>query len=98
MSEMNEMTKRQNNVAENAVQAAVQQASEQAYRDWARAHPSLASVIDRIVLTERTAESIRQSPEFRQAVAGFYESQNELGLVNQLIDLAGPILRKVLGI
>ena len=81
----------------NTIQAAVQKATEQAYSDWASAHPSLANVIDRVVLTEQATESIRQSPEFSQAVAGFYESQNELDLVNQLIDLAGPVLQKVLG-
>ncbi len=80
------------------IQSAVQQATQQAYGEWATAHPSLASVIDRVVLTERTAESIRQSSEFKQALAGFYESQNELDLVNKLIDLAGPILQKVLGL
>ena len=98
---MNEPTNQQKNDNDekslNTIQAAVQKATEQAYYDWAAAHPSLAGMIDRLVLTERTTESIRQSPEFRQALAGFYESQNELDLVNQLINLAGPILQKVLG-
>jgi 2-oxo-4-hydroxy-4-carboxy--5-ureidoimidazoline (OHCU) decarboxylase len=98
---MNETAKQQNDNTEKSlstIQTAVQKATEQAYADWAAAHPSLAGVIDRMVLQERTTESIRKSPEFRQAVAGFYESQNELDLVNQLMSLAGPVLQKVLGI
>ena len=78
------------------VQQAVAKATEQAYWDWAAAHPSLAAVIDQIALTDRAAESLRATPEYHQAVAAYYESRNELDLLNQLVTLAGPILQSLL--
>ncbi|MBN1942717.1 MAG: hypothetical protein JW849_05415 [Phycisphaerae bacterium] len=79
------------------VQSAVQQAVRQAYADWAVEHPNLAAVIDRIVIFERSAERLRETDEYKQAVAGYHESRNELDLFNQLLALAGPILQQLLG-
>ncbi len=78
------------------VQQLVAQAVGQAYDAWAAQHPSLAAVIDRIVLTQRTVESLRESAEYQQAVDAFHRDQNELGLLKQLIDLATPFLAGLL--
>jgi hypothetical protein len=80
----------------DAVQNAITKATEQAYWEWAAAHPSLAAVIDQIALSERAAESLRQSPEYHQAVAAYHESRNEMDLLNQLVDIAGPIVMSLL--
>jgi len=85
--------------AENeAVRSAVAAAVGQAYDAWAAEHPSLAAVIDRLTVTQRTAESLRTSQEFRDAVAGFHRGSGELELLNKLVDLAGPILTNLLGL
>lgn len=78
------------------VQQIVAQAVGQAYEAWAAQHPSLAAVIDRVLLTQRTVESLRESAEYRQAVDAFHRDQNELGLLKQLIELAAPLLAGLL--
>ncbi len=98
MDELNRTNQTRNEANETAIQSAIAEATGQAYRNWALAHPSLAGVIDRAVLTERTAQSLRNSPEYKQAIAGFHESKNEMNLLNQLMNLAGPALQMVLGI
>jgi len=67
------------------------------FEQWAREHPSLASVIDRIRLTERTVESLRSSDAYGQALAAYHRDQNDLNFLAQLAELAGPILRNLLG-
>ena len=89
---MAEMTNKTNDIVQNAVQ----KATKQAYWNWAAAHPNLAAVIDQIVLTNRAAESIRDSREYHLAVANFYQARNELDLFNQLLQLAGPIINSML--
>jgi hypothetical protein len=84
-------------MSDERVQAAVAQAAAQAYEAWAAGHPTLAAVIDRMELTQQTSESLRQSPEYKQAVLDFGKAQSELTLVSQLVELAGPILRNILG-
>ncbi len=83
-------------MADESVEQAVVRAVQQAYDAWALEHPSLAAVIDRITLTERAIESLRDSNEFRQAVQAYHESQSEFNLLSKLIDLAGPIVASIL--
>lgn len=66
------------------------------FQDWAGEHPALATVIDGVALTDRVVDSLRQSPEYQQALADFYRDQNDLNLLNQLVQLAGPILSRLL--
>jgi len=75
----------------------IERATEQAFDYWAVEHPSLAAVINRIRLTERTAQSLRQSPEYRQALAAYRKGRDELAFFARLIELAEPILRAVIG-
>ncbi len=70
----------------------------QRFDEWARQHPSLAAVIDRISLTERTVQSLRDSAEYRDAVAAYHQDMNELAFLAQIADLAGPILHAILGL
>lgn len=85
-------------MSDENVQSAVAQAVSQAYETWAAEHPTLAAVIDRLALTQQTADSLRQSPEYKQAVTDFGKAQSELTLVSQLVELAGPIIRGILGV
>ncbi len=78
------------------VQQMIVRAVQQTFDVWAREHPSLSTVIDRITLTERAATSIRQSDEFRQAVSAYHAGRNELDLLNRLLDLAGPVVAALL--
>ncbi len=78
------------------VRQAVETVTEQAYWDWAAAHPSLAAVIDQMIVTHQTASRLRETPEFHQAIAAYHASRNELDLVNRLSELAGPIVRSLL--
>ena len=82
-----------NEIVENTVIKAVQQA----YADWAIEHPNLAAVIDQIIIAERSAERLRETDEYTQAVAAYHDSRNELDLFNQLLALAGPIVQQLLG-
>ena len=83
-------------MSDDTVQQAVAQAVGQAFDLWAVEHPSLAAVIDRITLTQRAAESLRDSDEFRQAVAAYHQGLCEADLLNKLLDLAGPIISRLL--
>ncbi len=78
------------------VEQVIVRAVGQAYDDWAMEHPGLSAVIDRIAVAERTAESLRDSPEFRRAVDAYRRSRCELDLLNRLVELAGPIVHSLL--
>jgi len=83
-------------MTEDTVQQIVTKAVQQTYEDWATEHPSLAGVIDGIVLTERTVESLRDSEQYRSAIADYQEARIESNLFNRILDLAGPILQTIL--
>jgi len=68
------------------------------FDDWAAEHPTLAAVIDRVRLTEQTIESLRDTEGYRQAIAAYHRDQSELNLLAGLAELAGPILRGILGL
>ncbi|MBN1555672.1 MAG: hypothetical protein JXA11_13085 [Phycisphaerae bacterium] len=84
-------------MANEIVESTIQRAVQQAYADWAVEHPNLSAVIDQIVVTERSAERLRETDEYQQAVAAFHTSRNELDLFRQLLNLAGPIVQQLLG-
>ena len=83
-------------MSDETVQELVSRAVNQTFEKWAAEHPSLAAVIDRIRLTERAAESIRNSEDYRKAVASFYRARSETEFLGQLLTLAGPIVRSLL--
>ncbi len=68
------------------------------FEEWAAEHPSLAAVIDRIRLTEHAVASLRQSEQYRQAVAAYHRDRNELGFLSELAELIGPVLQALLGL
>ena len=80
-----------------SVQPTVEKAIGQAFADWAVEHPSLAAVVDKIVIAERSAERLRETDEYKQAVAAYNDSRSELDLFNQLLTIASPIIQQLLG-
>ena len=78
------------------IQQLVVRAVGRAYDAWAAEHPSLAAVIDRITLTERTVESLRESQAYRDAAEAYARDRGELQVLNRLIDLAAPVLAAIL--
>ena len=83
-------------MSDETVKLAVEQAVGQAYQAWAAEHPSLAAVIDHVVLSQRATESLRASDQFRQAVAAYHRGMSETELLNRLIELAGPLITALL--
>jgi hypothetical protein len=77
------------------IQQIVVRAVQQAYDAWAVEHPTLASVIDRIELTQQAVESLRQTQAYRDAVDAYHQSQGDVNLLNRLLELAGPILDRI---
>jgi len=84
-------------VSPKTVNALVAAAVGQRFDAWTAEHPSLAAVIDRISLTDRTVESLRQTPAYRQAVDAYHRDHNQLTFLTRLTELAGPILLGILG-
>ena len=84
-------------MSDEIVRQAVVRAVQRAYEDWAAEHPSLAAVIDRITLTQRAAESLRDTQEYRDAVAAYHQAASETDFLHRLTELAGPILASILG-
>ena len=84
-------------MTDELVQQTVVRAVQRAYQEWAVEHPALAGVIDRISLTQHTVESLRQSQEYRDAVAAYRRGMEETAFLNRLTDLAGPVLAELLG-
>ena len=82
--------------SQSEIQQIVVRAVQRAYGAWAAEHPTLASVIDRIALTEQAVESLRESQAFRDAVDAYHRDRGQLELLNRLIDLAAPILTAIL--
>ncbi len=66
------------------------------YDEWAVQHPSLASVINRIAVINQTVESMRDTEEYKAAVAEYVQGRIEVDFINKIIDLAGPIITKLL--
>jgi len=85
-----------NETVNPTVQQAVVRAVQRAYDAWALEHPSLAAVIDRISLTERAVERLRDSQEYRDAVGAYHRSRSELELLNKLTELAAPFVQAIL--
>lgn len=85
-------------MSEQPVKQLVEQATEQAWQQWSAEHPSLASVIDRVVLTDRLSVRLRESPGYREAIRNYHQSRNELDLFNELLTLARPMLNRLLGL
>lgn len=83
-------------MTDELVQQTVVRAIQRAYDGWAIEHPSLANVIDRISLTQNAVESLRDSQEYRDAVAAYHRGMSETDLLARLTALAGPILTGVL--
>ncbi len=83
---------------EERIHELVEAAIDREFDGWAAEHPSLAAVIDRIVLTRRAVESIRDSDAYRDAIAAYHRHRNEMDLLNRLTDLARPILTGLLGL
>jgi hypothetical protein len=82
---------------DEAVAALVEQAVRMAYDRWAGRHPSLAAVIDRIRLQEMTAERLRDSQGYRDAVAAYQDAAAQGQLAGRLLDLAETLLTTFLG-
>jgi hypothetical protein len=83
-------------MTDRTVEQAVSQAVGRAYDRWAAEHPSLASVIDRFTVLERTAQSLRQTEAYRRAVAAYRRGRNELELIHRLTELAAPLVSGLL--
>lgn len=83
-------------MTDEVVNQTVAKAVERTYDDWATEHPSLAAVIDRITLTKHVVESLRDSQEYRDAIAAYQRGLNETDLLQRLMDLAGPVLTALL--
>ena len=79
-------------MSETDMKAVVAQAVGEAFDNWAAAHPSLAAVIDRSLLIDRTTESLRQSDEYKQAIKDYHDSREEMNILGSLIDLAEKFL------
>ena len=83
-------------MASEKIQQLVAQAVGQQFEHWALQHPALAAVIDRVVLTDQVATSLRATSEYKQAVEDYHRDMNDLNLLSQLLQLAGPILAGIL--
>lgn len=67
-----------------------------AYEDWAKEHRLLAGAIDAVELRERTAQSLRNSDEYKAAAEAYRRGATELDFLSGMAGLAGTILRAVL--
>jgi len=83
-------------MTDELVEQIVVSAVQRAYDDWAVEHPSLAAVIDQVSLTARAAESLRESPEYAQAVTEYHQGRSHLTLLEQFVGLAGQVLKTIL--
>ncbi len=84
-------------MTDELVKQSVVRAVQRAYDEWAAEHPSLSAVIDRIALTEQAAQSLRDSPEYRYAVAAYRDALGQSALLDRLTELAGPLVSALLG-
>ena len=85
-------------MTEDKINEIIAAAVGKSFDEWATEHPSLAAVIDRVRLTEQTAESLRNSDAYRQAIADYHRDRNELNFLAQVAELTRPSLGKILGL
>lgn len=85
-------------MSDQTIQEIVAQAVGQTFAQWSSQHPALSAVIDRVKLSDQLATSLRQSPEYQQALQDYNLGMTELSLLGRLMDLAGPILISLLGL
>jgi hypothetical protein len=70
----------------------------QAFDAWAAQHPSLAGVLDRIELTDRVVDRLRDSPEYKAAVESYVQGRVEIDLLGSVVKLAGQLLPLILAL
>jgi hypothetical protein len=80
------------------LEKAVEEAVDMAWDQWASEHPALARVIGGLTQKERMVELIRDSDEFRQAKEDYVQGRIEIDVVGKLVNLAGTVLNRVLGL
>jgi hypothetical protein len=73
---------------------AVTQAVEQSWGEFARAHPALASILDRELLIEEAQKQIEREPAYQLALAkaAACEAGSDL-----LADVALPVVQRLIG-
>jgi hypothetical protein len=84
-------------MSDETVRQAVERAVGQAFDGWAAKHPALAGAIDRLTLTDLAATSLRDSDEYRQAVAAYHRGMSESDLAGRLLDIASGVLAGFMG-
>jgi hypothetical protein len=80
------------------VKEITEQAVGQAFDAWAAQHPSLAGVLDRIELTDRVVDRLRDSPEYKAAVESYVHGRVEIDLLGSVVKLAGQLLPLILAL
>ena len=80
------------------VKEITEQAVGQAFDAWAAQHPSLAGVLDRIELTDRVVDRLRDSPEYKAAVESYVQGRVEIDLLGSVVKLAGQLLPLILAL
>lgn len=85
-------------MAETTVEQLLEEATRMAFERWSLHHPSLARVIDSLVVRQRTADSIRTSQAFHEAVASYHEARQQQDLLQRLTSVAETLIPLVLGL
>jgi hypothetical protein len=76
----------------------VEKAIGQAFDAWAAQHPSLAGVIDRLELSDRTVDRLRNTPEYKAAEEEYVQARIEADFLNKVLDLAKQVLPLLLAL
>jgi hypothetical protein len=83
-------------MSDTRIATLVEQAVGKRFDQWAAGHPSLAAVIDRVVLVEQAAQSLRATDTYRQAVDAYRQARGKQQLIEELTTLAGAVLETIL--
>jgi len=83
-------------MSDEEVRQAVQDAVGEAFDNWATEHPTLASAIDRMSLTDELAKSVRDSDEYRDAVDAYHRGLSQSVFASELLEIAREVLVRLM--
>ena len=74
------------------IQKQIELATETAWSNWSKEHPSLSKVLDGLQIQEKLAKSIHDDPEYKQALLDYNQQNSTTGFFEILVSISTKLI------